>query len=82
MKLGNFKLNGEIGLEYKYNGERYGGAMGLPHDEETYYGGEQSRIVLENMEEFDLFMQFVEKVAEYAHKEGHIDYEIQIIKRS
>lgn len=82
MKLGNFKLNGELGLEYKYNGEQYGGAIGLPHKKGFYYAGEKSHIVLENMKEFNLFMQFIEQIAKIAYEEGHIDYEVRIIKRS
>lgn len=82
MKLGKFKLNGELSLEYKYNGEQYGGAIGLPHKKGFYYAGEKSHIVLENIEEFNLFMQFIEQIAKSAYEEGHIDYEVRIIKRS
>ena len=82
MKLGDFKLNGELGLKYTYNGEQYGGAIDLPHKKGFYYAGEKSHIVLENMKEFNLFMQFIEQIAKSAYEEGHIDYEVRIIKRS
>lgn len=82
MRLGKFKLNGELGLEYKYNGKTYGGAIDLLHKKGFYYAGEKSHIVLENMKEFNLFMQFIEQIAKIAYEEGHIDYEVRIIKRS
>ena len=78
MKFGKNKLSGEISIEYPYNGER--GVMNLPSND-SFHTCEDSHIMLENIEELKFFVQFIKQVTDYAYKEGHIDYEIQINKR-
>lgn len=72
MRLGDKKLFGQFVIQYEFNGEKYGAAIGW-EDPNGIRGGEDYTLYIETEEELKAWIKLMQGMLDYMQKEGQLN---------